>query len=146
MNRATAIIAKTLALLAITLLQVDQIFATHCCCRDRGEQRTAVSGHNCCGGAGPIFCGPTKQSCCHGREGNAKPCQCPAGCCSTTNATLAVDSEGCTLNEDELSAPVAWVSYVSVDVSSLTRFLPTSSSASAASGLSRCIMLCCFRL
>ena len=145
MNRATAIIAKTLALLAITLLQVDQIVATHCCCRDRGEQRGAVSGHNCCGGAGPI-CGPTKQSCCHGRVGNAKPCQCPAGCCSTTNATLAVDSEGCPLNEDDLSAPVAWVSYVSVDVSSLTPFLPTSSSASATSGLSRCIMLCCFRL
>lgn len=146
MNRFTLYIAKTLALLAITLLQVNQVFATDCCCRhQRGGEGAVISQHDCCGKVVSASCGATStvESCCNRPGSGPKPCQCPSGC-GADDTVPAVEADECSAPERDVSALAVLIQQLNAVVlprtSLVSRFL------FATSGLRRCVLLCRFRL
>lgn len=104
MNRLVASIIKTLTLVAILLLPVQQTLAATCCCH-RGrydEKQTVKLPARCC------------SSCCGGADshessfGNArsssepsKPCRCPGGCRSHSGPTATTSTTTSPSLEDE---------------------------------------------
>ena len=143
MNQLATRVAKTLALLAILLLQAQQVLAADCCCvRPSGG---IVTGSRI-GGPGEL-----PSSCCRSsssqppckREGKSGPCQCPPRCC-TADTAPACESDQSESSDGESST--RFVTVLSIDAvdPQVASFCPEAPSSSY--GLQRSILLCCLRL
>ena len=156
MNRLVSHFSKTLALLAIGLLPVQQYLTTTCCCQagqQRVKQTIAESSTGCCSQGETSCCkgaNRSTNSCCADGSSDPKsnPCQCPCGC-GKNGAPTAVDpaTTGWS-SEDELpqSAPQS-IAVIAGDTT------PPNSTSNAdavsylsARGSQRCAQLCRFLL
>ncbi len=159
MNRLASLsrTSKALALLAITLLPVQQsLAATGCCLGGQGRVIQAASGS----GAG--CCSQTQTSCCTGASGReptcceknssgsqSKPCK-DRGGCEKNSAPAAAEPPN---TESSLQVVPTFEAFrgaatIAIEISandSLANALVAVASF-AGSGSDRCIQLCCFRL
>ena len=82
MNRQFGNISKALALLAVLLLPLQQLFAATCCCRQGNvATRTAQEAEGCCSSKQASCCDRTStcsRTCCQSErpDGNSKNCRC----------------------------------------------------------------------
>ena len=132
-----------MALVAITLLQVDQVLVKDCCCQDRSRQDSFSPHSGCCSNSVPLCCrSSSEQSRSCQPSGDSKPCQCHNKCCG--DATPAAESKKCASSNEEKSLPLVWFNHTNSEISLGINVFENSSLAT--SGLDRCVMLCCFRL
>jgi len=126
MDRLIRHTSKTLALLAIMLLPIQQSLAAPCCCQ---------GGQNC-----------VDQSCCGSPNSESKPCQCPAECCKNAAPNSAdPTTTGPTLKKDSPVAAVPSVSAINCE-NAARNSLGGCVAIGPASGFERCVRLCRYRL
>ena len=153
MYRLLPHISKTLALLAVVMLPVQQMLAANCCCRggqNAVKQVEAGGQPSCCSQVQASCCSTASNSsnaCCgQGQpDSGTKPCRCPAGSCGK-NAPKAVDpAVDISSQSDELSlAPVIETSFAQVG-DPQTDSAGCVPSEMATSGSQRCVLLCRYR-
>jgi len=154
MNRLLLHISKTLSLLAVIMLPVQQALATNCCCRSGHVNHTvAGSPSSCCSQSHATYCSTTDKSlgsCCDGQSHTgSKPCRCPVGLCGL-DPPMAVDSASETTSSDE-DLVIATIGEVSATVTDVERrphreSLRLSASHASTSGSQLCVLLCRYRL
>jgi hypothetical protein len=154
MYRLLPHISKTLALLAVVMLPVQQMLAANCCCRSGQhavKQVEAGGQPSCCSQVQASCCGTTSNSsnvCCdQGQpDSSTKPCRCPAGSCGKDAPKAVEPVVDISSANDELSVatvletPFAQVGNPQTDSA---EWVP---SEMATSGSQRCVLLCRYRL
>lgn len=154
MNWFVSHFSKTLVLIAIAWLPIQQCLTKACCCQ-AGQQRVkqATSGSwadrcaqgktNCCKGTNHA-----KGSCCADGSSHlqATSCQCPGGC-DKTASPIAVDPATTGWSWDD-EAPQSVPESILATAGATT--MPNGASSAAAipppSGTQRCVQLCRFLL
>ncbi len=152
MNRHLAYIPKALALLAVTMLPVEQSLAASCCCRigHHGRQPVREGAAQTGSENGQHDGGSTAEKrccrCCEHGHSNSRPCNCPAGCFSH-GAPKAVSSvkDRAFLAVDLSITAVNLIATEDVGTKPSCR-LQDPASDTAASGAERCVLLCRYRL
>jgi len=145
MNRLITHTAKTLAMLAVLLLPVQQSMAAATCCCHGGLEQTGCCSQgkaNCCGGADR-----PGQSCCNrsSLDSESGSCQCLGGRCGRAAPDVFAPSADSSSEVDLSAATVQGISSFAFE--NATRdSLADAVSAGPASGFERCVRLCRFRL
>ena len=152
MNKLLPHFSKTLAMLAVIMLPVEQALAENCCCRggkSNEKQVSTTSQATCCSSGESTCCSTAPSSdgsCCE--EGQtqtgSKPCQCPAGCFGK-DAPKAIDASGITFSDIELSQAIVPMALHEVVCEAPFHSVQLSTSE-ATSGSQRCVLLCRYRL
>lgn len=153
MNRLLPHIAKTLALLAVVTLPVEQMLAANCCCRGGQSAVKHVEARgqaSCCSQVQASCCSTASRSsnaCCgQGQpDSGSKPCRCPAGACGKDSPKAVEPAVDISSVNDEFSVAAA-LEASSAKVSDLqTDSAGRTSSEISTSGSQRCVLLCRYR-
>lgn len=154
MNRLLPHIAKSLALLAVVMLPVEQMLAANCCCRGGQSAVTHVEAggqSSCCSQVQASCCSTASRSsndCCGQSQSDSgtKPCRCPAGTCGKDTPNAVEPAVDISSVNDEFSV-AAVLEASSADVVDLqTDSAGRTSSEISTSGSQRCVLLCRYRL
>ena len=154
MNRQLSHISKTLALLAVTLLPVEQTLAATCCCRNsHGDVKHIAAGwpKSCCSPGQAAYCriaNASQRSCCeHGQShSDSKPCRCPAGCLGKDAPDAVVLATDSAASGDELSVAVMPTTALGLADGTRSDSLRSTTSRYSTSASQRCVLLCRYRL
>lgn len=154
MNRLLPHISKTLALLAVIMLPVEQMLAANCCCRGGQSAVKRVEA-----GGQPSCCSQVQASCCSNasRSSNAccgqgkpdsgtKPCRCPAGSCSQDTPKAVEPAVDISSANDELSVAAVFVTSSAEVGDPQTNSAGSVPAEISTSGSQRCVLLCRYRL
>ncbi|QEG35799.1 hypothetical protein Pr1d_31050 [Bythopirellula goksoeyrii] len=148
MNQLTLNISKSLTLLAVLLLPVEQTLAATCCCHGSsvaGRHVSVGSQISCYSQVQGACCSTDCQSCCAGHSGS-KPCRCPAGLCGLKIPTAVAPTTDTTSVTDAWTfAEVSPISFNSVGHSS-RKWYPHSAIDILTSGSQRCVLLCRYQI
>ena len=154
MNRLLPHIAKTLALLAVVMLPVEQMLAANCCCRGgQSAVKHVEAGRqaSCCSQVQASCCSTASKSsnaCCgQGQpDSGTKPCQCPTGACGKDSPKAvepAVDNSS--VSSDLFVAALIETTSDEV-IDRQTDSAGRTSSEIWTSSSQRCVLLCRYRL
>jgi len=154
MNRFITLTTKTLALLVILLLPVQQSLASNYCFHSGVDQSTpgrssVGSMRNCCSqsGASRRSTCDLGQSCCKASssDSNSRPCQCPCGCCSTAAPDAIASPANSSIGIDLSATAVPSFSTTTCE-SGPQNSQGSTIAISTASGSVLCDWLCRYRL
>ena len=160
MARLAHRITKTISLLAVLILPVQQVVAVNCCCRSGGataRKAGANSQSGCCSEQQSSCCTPVDtpvSSCCGTAPPNSAPDtnrvpgdHCPGDCCDgTTPDLLDATSASLLSNVDATWAPATESSVVSFENPNSTPLQSTAAAFIGPSASQRCTLLCRYRL
>lgn len=155
MKRLLAHISKSLVLLTVILLPVEQAWSATCCCRGdfgRAVQSAAGSQKSCCSRSQSTCCGTANSqqgSCCHhGQpESGSKPCHCSGGCYGGHDALdVGAPATFRTPSDDELAATAIQTIALDAAIEMAPDSLRSTFSHRSTGGLQRCVRLCRYRL
>ena len=154
MNLLRGKLPKTLALLAVILLPLQQSLAATCCCRQsrgtiRGQTNGSVS--NCCSQGQAGCCAGESDagsSCCRDGESSTgmTPCRCLAGCCGLDDPRSLDTAPAELPSADELANAVNRTAVVVAIHAMATQTLPDSSLSDSMGGPRLSVLLCRYRL
>lgn len=141
MNQMMLHIAKTLSLLAVVMLPVQQTLAANCCCRGgHGNHVVAGSPSNCCSQGHATCCDEQSHT-------GSKPCQCPV--CGLDAPMVADSASEATFSDEYLEiVTIGEIPATRTDVERRLHreSLQLSASHASTSGSQRCVLLCRFLL
>ena len=150
MNRRLLHISKTLALLAVLLLPVEQALAASCCCR--GKQSVVASSQGSCCSQGLATCCSTvstsQRSCCEQGDTRSEPtpCQCPTGCFGQDSPDAVVPARNNASSDHELTLVAVLATSIDVVHGASSDLLRSTVFRTSMSGVQRCVLLCRYRL
>jgi len=140
MKRLLEHISKSLAVLAVVLLPVEQALAASCCCRG-GSGRVA----HVADGFQKSCCTQSQAACC-GTASGSQPCHCSIECYGQDAPNTIDPAMFRTSSDDE--AVVGVLLTIALDAAGIAApgLLRSTASPSPIRGAQRCVLLCRYRL